>query len=81
MIWATTFENGRPIPLDATLGPDRKPLLTTYPEDGNVTAIPRTGSSLLRVTVGVAGTGPYKAHFATCPKAAQFRKKKSQARR
>lgn len=63
MVWART-KGGRRIPLD--------PEPT---ERGNVTVSVDLFGDLL-ADVGAPGPGKYVSHFATCPKAASFRKER-----
>jgi len=75
MVWAMTT-TGRRIPLDAAAS-DQGPVPLEV-EDGNLAPTGRTVDTRHGPTVEVeyvrAGAGVHRTHFATCPKADEFRR-------
>ncbi len=67
IVWAETAATGKAIPLDAEPAPDGNIYLST--SDG-VAHYPPKGWQ------APAGLRLYKSHFASCPQAAAFRRKK-----
>lgn len=67
IVWAKTAATGKAIPLDTEPTPDGNIFL----KDGKAHYLTKNG-----VEQTLADFDRYKSHFATCPQAARFRRKK-----